>query len=200
MPMSGLPCCSLCLHQLYLPLSHNRILNTFTMTLIKTMRRRNEAMHAVKAPRARSQERPLQDNEDDFFLKLEKRYLSDSSSTDTEDDSQSTSPDRAMTDPLTTRKHYESFPTLPRFPNRETGDKHCWSEPHNEIYSVRGRNYLQDGNKVESGPYLLRARGCDLLLSTEGCAPPKHVGRYVVVLDWYLCRFIVKHLCSHTLP
>lgn len=150
------------------------------MTLIKAMRRRNEAMHSVKGTRSRSQERPLQDNEDDMFLKLEKRYLSDSCSTDTEEDSsQSTSPDPATTDPLTTRKHYESFPTLPRFPNQNTSDKHCWSEPRNEIYSVRGPKYLQDGNKVKSGPYLLRARGCDLLLSTDSCAPPKHVGRYV---------------------
>jgi len=154
------------------------------MTFIKTIRRRDEAMHSVTAnharSRSRSQERALEDA-DDAFEQLEKRYLSYStSSTDTDDESSAPSYARAMTDPLTERKHYvgdESFPTLPRFPCSVNGDKHCWSEPSNDIYSVRGPNYLQDGNKVESGPYLLRARGCDVLLSADGCAPPKQVGR-----------------------
>lgn len=159
------------------------------MTLIKAMRRRNEALHSVKAPnhsRSQSSQEPVLEDNDDVFAKLEKRYLSDSasSSTDTDDESQIVTPPyyhRAMTDPLAERKHFfndEAFPTLPRYPDSESN---CWSEPCHEIYSVRGENYLQDSQKVQSGPYLLRARGCDLLLSPQGCAPPKNVGRYVVV-------------------
>lgn len=186
------------------------------MTLIKAMRRRNEALHSVSVntpshQRARSQERVLQDR-DDYFEKLEKRYLSysTSTSTDTEDDSQATPPPfpHAMTDPLVERKHFvecdESFPTLARFPVSSSGDKHCWSEPNHGIYAVRGSNYLQDQQKVESGPYLLRARGCDLLLSPDGCEPPKHVGRCVecLVLVLWMCIYtdlnvLSKHSCTH---
>jgi hypothetical protein len=189
------------------------------MTLIKAMRRRNEALHSVSVntpshQRARSQERMLQDNKDDYFEKLEKRYLSystSSTSTDTEDDSQVTTPPfpHAMTDPLVERKHFEfdeSFPTLARFPVSSSGDKHCWSEPNHDIYAVRGSNYLQDQQKVESGPFLLRARGCDLLLSPDGCEPPKHVGRCVeclLLLLLWMCiltdlNVFSKHFCVLT--
>lgn len=160
------------------------------MTLIKAMRRRNEALHSIKEPKdGTNSQQPVIDNEEDLeFAKLEKRYISsDSCSTDTDDDSQfvATPPSyhRAMTDPLTERKRAffdtsESFPTIARFPLC-TGNRNCWSEPSHEIYCVRGANYLQDGQKVESEPFLLRARGCDLLLSPDGVAPPKNVGRYV---------------------
>jgi hypothetical protein len=51
------------------------------------------------------------------------------------------------------------------YPIAQTQDKNCWSEPPVDIFCVRGANYLRDKIKVDSGPYLLRARGCDLFLS-----------------------------------
>ena len=57
------------------------------------------------------------------------------------------------------------LPTLPRFPVSQTHDKNCWSEPPVNKFQVRGPNYLNDKKKITSGPYLLRARGCDLFLS-----------------------------------
>ena len=148
------------------------------MTLIKAMRRRNEALHTVNPNqhhRSRSQEPTFEDQED-IYKKLDRRYLSDSSSSTDTDDDYNPLFSRGMTDPITQRKHFmdESFPTLPRFPFAETHDKHCWSEPDNNIYSVRGPTYLQDSEKVTSGPYLLRARGADLLLTSN---PPQNVGR-----------------------
>jgi hypothetical protein len=56
------------------------------------------------------------------------------------------------------------LPTLPRFPVLK--NKNCWSEPENS-YKVRGPGYFVDGKKVASGKYLLRARGCDLFLTSE---------------------------------
>ena len=57
------------------------------------------------------------------------------------------------------------LPTLPRYPVSQTHDKNCWSEPPVNKFHVRGPNYLTDKKKIQSGPYLLRARGCDLFLS-----------------------------------
>lgn len=148
------------------------------MTILKKAmtRRRNEKSSASSNPhlRSRSQERALA-QQDALFESLEKRYLSHScSSTDS-----STDEDSPMTAPLTERKRFCEDTTIPRFPVGSQRDKHCWSEPSHSIYSVRGDSYLEDGQKVESGPYLLRARGCDLLLSSNGNEPPCHVGRYV---------------------
>lgn len=159
--------------------------------LKKAMRRRKDDTTTMKSnhQRSRSQERALDNNEEqDYFEKLEKRYLSYScSSTDS-----STEDESPMTAPLTERKHFfandDSLPTtIPRFPVSETHDKHCWSEPGHDIYTVRGPHYLQDDQKVESGPYLLRARGCDLLLASDGSPPPEHVGRYVESLYSVFC-------------
>lgn len=59
------------------------------------------------------------------------------------------------------------LPTLPRYPVAETRDLNCWSEPPVDIFKVRGKRYLLDKIKVNSEPYLFRARGCDLLLFPE---------------------------------
>uniref|UniRef100_A0A7R9WXB0 Protein ENHANCED DISEASE RESISTANCE 2 C-terminal domain-containing protein n=1 Tax=Craspedostauros australis TaxID=1486917 RepID=A0A7R9WXB0_9STRA len=60
-----------------------------------------------------------------------------------------------------------ALPTMPRFPVAETRDTNCWSEPSVSIFRVRGPNYLHDKKKIQSGNYLLRARGCDLFLSDD---------------------------------
>lgn len=113
-------------------------------------------------------------------------------STESDNDSHGTAPylhQRAMSAPIdaaevTTheRKHTllkETFPTLPRYPIGETHDKNCWSEPAEDIFKVRGARYLRDDSKVVSGPYLMRARGSDLVLVNGN--PPENIGRYVEV-------------------
>ena len=57
-----------------------------------------------------------------------------------------------------------TMPTLPRYPVAESRDLNCWSEPPLDIFRVRGPHYLKDKKKVPSDPFLMRARGCDLLL------------------------------------
>lgn len=57
--------------------------------------------------------------------------------------------------------------TMPRYPHHESKDRNSFSEPPVSIFSVRGPNYFQDKKKVTSGPYMLPARGCDLLLVDE---------------------------------
>lgn len=57
--------------------------------------------------------------------------------------------------------------TMPRYPHHESKDRNSFSEPPVSIFSVRGPNYFQDKKKVSSGPYMLPARGCDLLLIDE---------------------------------
>ena len=57
------------------------------------------------------------------------------------------------------------LPTLPRYPVAATRNRNCWSEPPVALFQVRGRDYLRNGRrKVQSGPYMAPARGCDLLL------------------------------------
>mmetsp|Transcript_14542 Transcript_14542/g.26333 ORF Transcript_14542/g.26333 Transcript_14542/m.26333 type:complete len:332 (-) Transcript_14542:298-1293(-) len=168
------------------------------MTILKKAmtRRRNEKSSASSNPhlRSRSQERALA-QQDALFESLEKRYLSHScSSTDSSTDEES-----PMTAPLTERKRFCEDTTIPRFPVGSQHDKHCWSEPSHSIYSVRGDSYLEDGQKVESGPYLLRARGCDLLLSSNGSEPPCHVGRYPHVLGGTL-RSLPTFIFKFRLP
>lgn len=68
----------------------------------------------------------------------------------------------------------DALPTLPRFPVSATRDLNCFSEPPINIFHVRGPNYLDDKVKISSGPYLLRARGCDLFLSEHA---PNDIGR-----------------------
>ena len=55
--------------------------------------------------------------------------------------------------------------TMPRYPVMDTRNKNCFSEPPVSIFHVRGPSYFRDKKKTKSGPYLLRARGCDLLLA-----------------------------------
>ena len=57
------------------------------------------------------------------------------------------------------------LPTFPRYPMSENRNKNCWGQPDVQIFRVRGPNYFADSKKVESLPYLLTARGVDLLLS-----------------------------------
>lgn len=59
------------------------------------------------------------------------------------------------------------LPTFPRYPVLETRNKNCWSEPPVDTFHVRGPNYLSDKRKVDSGPYLLQARGCDLFINEK---------------------------------
>ena len=56
------------------------------------------------------------------------------------------------------------LPTLPRFPVSATRNRNCWSEPQVDIFKVRSKQYFENRLKVTSGPYLMEARGCDLLL------------------------------------
>lgn len=60
-----------------------------------------------------------------------------------------------------------ALPTLPRFPVIEARNKNCWSEPPVSIFQVRGANYGTAKKKIASGPYLLRARGCDVFLANQ---------------------------------
>jgi Protein ENHANCED DISEASE RESISTANCE 2, C-terminal len=68
---------------------------------------------------------------------------------------------------------HAALPTLPRFPFIETKNKNCWSEPPVAIFQVRGPDYAQSKSKVESGPYLLTARGCDIFLA-DASSPELH--------------------------
>jgi len=84
------------------------------------------------------------------------------------------------------------FTTMPRFPVAEAKNTNCWSEPDINIFRVRGPTYLNDSKKIPSGPYLLRARGCDLFLTKD---PPKNIGANSAVLGGTLRRlptFIVN--------
>lgn len=55
--------------------------------------------------------------------------------------------------------------TLPRYPISQQRNKNCWSVTPIETFSIRGRNYFVDKKKIKSGPFLLEARGSDLLLN-----------------------------------
>jgi hypothetical protein len=59
------------------------------------------------------------------------------------------------------------LPTLARYPVAETRNQNCWSEPPVDIFSVRGPDYFASKKKIQSGPYLLQARGCDLFLNNK---------------------------------
>jgi hypothetical protein len=67
----------------------------------------------------------------------------------------------------------DGLPTLPRYPVAATRNKNCWSEPPSSAFRVRGVGYVAGGHKsaqtkVESGPHLLSARGCDIFLTGGG--------------------------------
>lgn len=159
--------------------------------MIKRMRgasRKSDVMSSP-APRSRSQEHSLNE------LHFGGMFVDDTASNESDEESHGATPylhQRAMSDPVDAaevytheRKHAllnETFPTLPRYPMGETHDQNCWSEPTEDIFKVRGANYLRDDNKIASGPYLMRARGSDLLLVNGN--PPEDIGRYVRILTW----------------
>mmetsp|Transcript_9702 Transcript_9702/g.15022 ORF Transcript_9702/g.15022 Transcript_9702/m.15022 type:complete len:325 (+) Transcript_9702:75-1049(+) len=64
-----------------------------------------------------------------------------------------------------TTEFLKVFPTLLRYPVAESQDRNCWSQPPANEFKVRGPDYLKDSKKVPSEDFLLRARGCDLLLT-----------------------------------
>lgn len=141
-----------------------------------------------RCPRARSEERSLREE----TLQLEKCMDdSNTASTESDDESHGGAPllhRRAMSDPIDITEEHQhdkhnlfqkTFQTMPRYPVGESHDKNCWSEPDEKIFQVRSSSYLQDGRKITSGPYLLRARGSDLLLVNDGDFPPENIGRYV---------------------
>ena len=147
----------------------------------QNMRRASTSMrtenHPSPAIRSRSVERASQDLEE----AVSKLAFDDSERMASEngDDTTDRELHRAMSDPLDAQEDSEQpepkdsevsekgFPTMPRFPVSETRDKNCWSEPPVNIFSVRGPHYFNDKKKVSSGPYLLQARGCDMLLNSE---------------------------------
>jgi Protein ENHANCED DISEASE RESISTANCE 2, C-terminal len=83
--------------------------------------------------------------------------------------------------------HGKTLTTLPRYPVAETRDKNCWSEPPISIFSVRGANYFVSKKKVQSGPYLLRARGCDLFLNNKEDKSIAIEQKYVSGTQFVLC-------------
>lgn len=65
-------------------------------------------------------------------------------------------------DEIVHEEQNQALGTLPRYPVAVTGNKNCYSEPPVSIFNVRGPEYFANKKKVESGPYLMQARGCDL--------------------------------------
>ena len=62
----------------------------------------------------------------------------------------------------------KALPTLHRFPCTQTRNQNCWSETPPEIFTVRGPKYLSgDQTKIKCDHYLLRSRGCDLILTNN---------------------------------
>ena len=68
------------------------------------------------------------------------------------------------TKPTTDAAATAPLPTLPRFPVSATRNRNCWSEPQVDMFKVRSKHYFDTRLKVTSGPYMMEARGCDLLL------------------------------------
>jgi hypothetical protein len=147
------------------------------------------ADHSITSPppRARSQERwkndvnNKHDNNDD-----DDRRSNNTSSTTASSSVESSIPRpemhrRAMSDPFDTQEDDDSnepvdedwkqqpfLPTFPRFPVSATRNRNCWSVPLVDIFSVRSKMYMENGKlKEKSGPYLMQARGCDLLLNNK---------------------------------
>jgi hypothetical protein len=155
-------------------------------------RRRSSSHGSPQGPRSRSQE-PGTLKEEIFLTALE----TEDSKSDLGDDPERVATyrggiSRAMSEPCDGgREHDEENgssgeihadmasrttgprPTIPRFPVAETRNQNCWSEPSIDIFRVRGENYLYDKKKIQSDPYLLRARGCDLFNSDH---PPISIG------------------------
>jgi len=71
-------------------------------------------------------------------------------------------------DSSTQRGSNNNSSALPRSQGR------LWSQPDASCFKVRSKNYLKDGIKHTSDPYLLQARGAELFL-TEDC--PKNVAQ-----------------------
>ena len=88
--------------------------------------------------------------------------------------------------------HLLSSP-LPKFP--ENDGVSCWSQPSNNLFHVRGANYLQDKVKVASGPSPFTCRGVDIWLTDD---PLRHIARHPAVLggklgqeDTFLVNFLL---------
>ncbi|GKY92108.1 hypothetical protein MPSEU_000182200 [Mayamaea pseudoterrestris] len=77
------------------------------------------------------------------------------------------------------------LPTFPRFPVSATRNRNCWSEPPISLFKVRSEHYLTNGRqKTTSGPFMLTARGCDLLLlNTHGAPEETGGGRLSMIHD-----------------
>jgi hypothetical protein len=69
--------------------------------------------------------------------------------------------------------------TLPRYPCSATRNKNCFSEPPVSIFHVRGPDYFSTKTKMKSGPYLMKARGCDLFLTDNSQGPCSLETKYV---------------------
>lgn len=83
----------------------------------------------------------------------------------------------------------EAIPTLPRYPIAENKNCNCWSEPPHSRFNVRGASYLRDKKhvKVQSGPYLFRALGADLILTNASSGPPIALAsNYATILGGHL--------------
>lgn len=86
----------------------------------------------------------------------------------------------------------QPIPTLRRYPVAETMNCNCWSEPPHAHFNVRGGDYLREKKptKVPSGPYLLRAIGADVILTTKSSSgqPPctSIVSKHKTILGGHL--------------
>ena len=86
---------------------------------------------------------------------------------------------------------------LPRYPGEHNSGQSCWSIPVDDIFHVRGENYLVDRVKVPSGPSPLTCRGVDIWITDN---PPRHIARHPSVLggklrdsdtDTFLVNFLL---------
>ena len=82
---------------------------------------------------------------------------------------------------------------LPQHP--ENGGVSCWSKPPDDIFHVRGHNYLNDRIKIPSAPAPFVCRGVDLWLTDNA---ERHIARHPSVLggklgeeDTFLVNFLL---------
>jgi hypothetical protein len=82
---------------------------------------------------------------------------------------------------------------LPEYPANQ--GKSCWSMPRNDIFYVRGPNYLLDKVKIPSDPGPLACRGVDVWITDN---PERHIARHPSVLggrlrdrDTFLVNFLL---------
>ena len=82
---------------------------------------------------------------------------------------------------------------LPKYPDNQGTS--CWSQPSDNIFHVRGANYLNDKIKVASGPAPLKCRGVDVWMTDD---PVRHIARHPAVMggrlgkeDTFLVNFLL---------